>query len=358
MEAQAACDLDGTGSPDSSTAYPLSTIARRAFLLAFILGAEALLASLYLDGASLGPKTGAITGFIRDYGAWLVRGMIGCAALFATSTLLVCDSGLTAFSRKVAATRIGPAWLTLHFATFALFAALSRMLYGQSALEWPSDVTAMLWIAAATLAVILLARAAAPLHTWAQFLSGTRNLIFFAAIASAVACFTGALSHRLWEPATRITFMLVQSILHPLVAELIVEPTKMQIGTDRFSTIIAPECSGLEGAALMLVFALLWLILCRKQIRFPHAFLLVPVGIVALFILNAARIAALILIGHAGARVVANRGFHSQAGWIALILSPSPSQWWPPALRGLRKIKPLFTSMKRRTIPPLPICCR
>jgi exosortase E/protease (VPEID-CTERM system) len=38
---------------------------------------------------------------------------------------------------------------------------------------------------------------------------------------------------------------------------------------------------------------------------------------VLLFLLNAVRIAALIVIGHAGAKDIAIKGFHSQAGWIA-----------------------------------------
>jgi exosortase/archaeosortase family protein len=36
-----------------------------------------------------------------------------------------------------------------------------------------------------------------------------------------------------------------------------------------------------------------------------------------LFLLNAVRIAALILIGNSGARQIALGGFHLQAGWIA-----------------------------------------
>src|SRR5262249_44440230 len=44
--------------------------------------------------------------------------------------------------------------------------------------------------------------------------------------------------------------------------------------------------------------------------------LLIPAGVTVLFLLNAVRIAALVLIGDAGARQIAVGGFHSQAGWI------------------------------------------
>ena len=50
---------------------------------------------------------------------------------------------------------------------------------------------------------------------------------------------------------------------------------------------------------------------------FPAGAALVPAGVVVMYLLNAVRIAALILIGSAGAREIAVGGFHSQAGWIA-----------------------------------------
>jgi len=79
---------------------------------------------------------------------------------------------------------------------------------------------------------------------------------------------------------------------------------------------IAPECSGLEGVGLMLAFGILWLALFRRECRFPRALLLLPVGAIVIFFLNSVRIAALILLGDAGAERIALGGFHSQAGWI------------------------------------------
>ena len=56
----------------------------RVLLLAAVLGAEALVASEFLDGQTLFRKHGFLTGLIRDWGAWSVRFAIGFAALFAT----------------------------------------------------------------------------------------------------------------------------------------------------------------------------------------------------------------------------------------------------------------------------------
>jgi exosortase E/protease (VPEID-CTERM system) len=77
------------------------------------------------------------------------------------------------------------------------------------------------------------------------------------------------------------------------------------------------ECSGLEGAGLLLVFMTAWLILFRRDFRFPRSLLLIPACVVLLYLINAFRIAALFLLGNAGAPAIAAGGFHSQAGWIA-----------------------------------------
>ena len=70
----------------------------------------------------------------------------------------------------------------------------------------------------------------------------------------------------------------------------------------------------------MIAFGIVWLLLFRKESRFPQALVLIPAGVVLIYLLNAARIAALILIGDAGAERIALGGFHSQAGWIAFNL--------------------------------------
>jgi exosortase E/protease (VPEID-CTERM system) len=91
----------------------------------------------------------------------------------------------------------------------------------------------------------------------------------------------------------------------------------MSIGTPAFEVRIAPECSGYEGMGLILAFSSAWLWFFRRQWRFPQALLLIPFGVAAMWIVNAARIAGLILIGNSGAQQIALGGFHSQAGWIA-----------------------------------------
>ena len=71
----------------------------------------------------------------------------------------------------------------------------------------------------------------------------------------------------------------------------------------------------------MLAFCAAWLWFFRREYYFPRALVVIPLGVLAVFLLNAVRIAALILIGDAGYERVATVGFHSQAGWIAFNLA-------------------------------------
>jgi exosortase E/protease (VPEID-CTERM system) len=67
----------------------------------------------------------------------------------------------------------------------------------------------------------------------------------------------------------------------------------------------------------MLVFIAAWLWFHRAEWRFPQAFVLVPIGLAGIWMLNCVRVAGLLLIGIAGAPDIAVGGFHSQAGWLA-----------------------------------------
>jgi exosortase E/protease (VPEID-CTERM system) len=109
----------------------------------------------------------------------------------------------------------------------------------------------------------------------------------------------------------------VRRVLLPIIPTLSADPETRVLSTDRFAVQIAEICSGLEGMGLMLAFCVAWLLYFRREYIFPRALLLVPVGLLAIFALNIMRIAALMLIGHAGFPDVAEYGFHSQAGWIA-----------------------------------------
>jgi len=178
-------------------------------------------------------------------------------------------------------------------------------------------VAGALW-GLALLAVILAIFAFFPPMLCSRLLRGMGSAVSYAALGATVAAELAGLREWLWEHATRSTFAMVEWLLRLVVSGVVADPKTWTIGTQRFQVEVGARCSGIEGIGLMLVFLILWLWFFRKEFRFPQALLLVPAGLLAVWLMNLARIAALILIGHAGATDVAVYGFHSQAGWIAV----------------------------------------
>jgi exosortase E/protease (VPEID-CTERM system) len=105
-------------------------------------------------------------------------------------------------------------------------------------------------------------------------------------------------------------------LLSSLSPDVVYDPATRLLGTKAFQITVAPVCSGYEGMGLVTVALFLFLILFRKNLRFPNALLVLPVGITAIWFCNLLRIVALILIGTHISEEVAVKGFHSQAGWI------------------------------------------
>ena len=294
----------------------LPTLIQRITVLALILGTEALTASIFLDGANL-PREGFLVGLLHDWGAWTVRWMIGFIALFTTFAWLKYKNALAGISSDAESTRVRPLLLVAHASAIFVFAAVSEILYRRGGTYFAADAVVVVWALAGASAAVCLTLAVLPPGIWAMLVRRTGGLWMFAAAASLLACSAGIFSQRLWRFAAQSTFVLVKAMVTTMVADPVVQPAALRIGTHRFTVVIARECSGLEGMALLLVFGALWLTLFRHECRFPQALLLLPAGVIVLFLLNSGRIAALILIGHSGARQVAVGGFHSQAGWMA-----------------------------------------
>jgi exosortase E/protease (VPEID-CTERM system) len=130
----------------------------------------------------------------------------------------------------------------------------------------------------------------------------------------------GTVTGQWWRPLARLTFLLVQGVLSLVCREVVCHPAEFLIGTPAFTVEIAPACSGYEGIGLIWVFLGAYLWLFRRDLRFPRALWLLPLGTVLIWLANAVRIAALILIGAWGSPAVAVGGFHSQAGGLAFNL--------------------------------------
>lgn len=256
-------------------------------------------------------------GFVGHWGAWTVRGLVGFAVIFVTFASLKNGAALAEISKRAEPLPVSFGFMAAHLLAMAAFGALSWALYGNHLAAFSTPLSGPLWLVTGLCGIAFAAFSLIPFTVWLRLLRETGWLWAGALVAVVAACLVGAYSRSLWAPTIGLTFGLTKAFLSLFVSGISADPVRMTLGTAKFTVEIAPECSGFEGAGLVLAFGVLWLWLFRRECRFPQALILLPAGVVTVFLLNAVRITGLILIGNAGAQQVASEGFHSQAGWMA-----------------------------------------
>ena len=308
------------GAPQKLSSLPIHlrrfSVFSRLLALAILFAVELLVISVAVDGDELANR-GNLLRFLAAWGPWVLRFIVGFAALFVTFGYLKSGAMFDEISEQLAAIPIRKRLFTAHVACMVLAGALTFALYKTPVAGGHADLIAVSWLVAGAAAIAFGGFAVIPLALWIQMVRGTGYLWLYTSTAVAAACVVGNSGRALWRPMGRLTFSLVEGLLRLVASGVTADPVKMIIGTGKFRVEIADQCSGFEGAGLILAFGVVWLCLFRKECRFPQALLLVPAGVVVIYLLNAVRIAALVLIGSAGARDIAVGGFHSQAGWIA-----------------------------------------
>ena len=306
-------------SPQDDSSLELSHGLRRIASLALLFAAELIAISVWLDTASL-TRTNGLTGLVGDWGPPLLRSIVAVATVFLTFAYLQSKSALQEIFAQLAQFPIAWGFLAGHFLTMGVFGGLSSVLFGSKIVGLKADSVAVLWLLAGGVGIALAAFAFIPLRLWLQLVRTTGRAWAYALGAGVLVYPLGRFGRSLWNPAISLTFSLVKALLHLFIPDVVADRATFMIGSERFRVVISPQCSGFEGAGLMLVFGVLFLVIFHRENRFPQALLLLPAGVIILWLLNAVRIAVLILIGNAGAKGVALGGFHSQAGWIAFNL--------------------------------------
>jgi len=202
-------------------------------------------------------------------------------------------------------------------AFLALFAFLVAMRRG--APQAAFGLAAARWIAAALVGGWL--------ATILRLLPRGANALPAALAAAAAGAFVLAairlgetVAETFWYVTGDSTVWLVERLVAPFAGAPVVRPAPLVIGTAAFNVYIGAGCSGYQGISLitMLFAGYLWWF--RRLHRFPQSLLLFPVGITLIFLSNAVRIAALLLVGIWISPTIAVDGFHSQAGWIMFLL--------------------------------------
>ncbi|MEO8050203.1 MAG: exosortase E/protease, VPEID-CTERM system [Acidobacteriota bacterium] len=289
---------------------------QRLLLLGGLGLAEVIAISVFADNAAL-QGMGGLNEIIAHWGAWAVHGCIAFFALYGTFAALQDASTLRATFGSLSSQPFGWKFLAVHGSALLVFCFLTFELYSKQDPGITGNGLVVAWLLTGLVTAAVGALAFVPMRIWVEAIRGTGWLGLYAALATIGACVVGNDLRSLWQPAIKLTYYLTSSLLSVFRDNIVSDPGHMLLGTQRFRVNIAPECSGFEGAGLMLAFGILYLLCFRRECRFPHALLLIPAGIVVLFGLNIVRIATLILLGDVGATTVALGGFHSQAGWIA-----------------------------------------
>jgi exosortase E/protease (VPEID-CTERM system) len=288
-------------------------------IIAAALIVETLLMS-YLMQATPAESATRLATVIHGIQHWSFRFVIAYAVSFGMLVYLRGARTLASISATATNTPVRLRWGMVHLLLLLPFAVFSAALYGDF-LALPFPALAIAWHACGICAVGALFAAMAPLPVWMKALRQTTSIPVYASLPAIAAVLAIKGSQLLWAPAAELTFGLVQILLRPLVPSLLGDPSTLTVATDHFAVTISEVCSGLEGVGLMLAFCASWLWYFRREYHFPRALTIVPAALLLVFLLNAVRISALVLIGNAGYERIAMVGFHSQAGWIAFNLA-------------------------------------
>ena len=216
-----------------------------------------------------------------------------------------------------------PVWcvapLAVHVAVLVVFTTLtSRLLEGHAeSLRDPSASLTLAWLLAGSASLAAWSLSVLPFRTWRTAVEHAGWKLGWGVIGGVAIWGVGFLSEELWVSLARYTFAVVAWLLRLIYPTIVSEPANLLIGTPAFKVMIAPSCSGYEGVGLVVGFLSIYLWLFRKKLRFPAALVLLPIGAITIWIVNAIRIVALIAIGTSGWSEIASGGFHSQAGWLA-----------------------------------------
>lgn len=244
-------------------------------------------------------------------------GAVIATALLASSAL---RHDLAELFRASSADRRPWWYLAAHFLAYAVFFWSTGGLLAGMSQSVDQLLPVFLWIGSGLLTLGTWLLAALPFDFWSRILR--RGWTVFAAGAGIglLALEIGRSTGRLWIAFHAATFHAATTLLRLLNSDVVCRPETRDLGAGDFTVSIGQACSGYEGIGLIWAFLGGYLFLFRRELRFPQAFLLLPIGTVVIWMMNVLRIVCLIMVGSWGWPKVALGGFHSQAGWLAFNL--------------------------------------
>ena len=294
--------------------------------------AEYLTVTFRFDALALLDREGAWEGL-----GWM--GLIGPAVFaFATALWILGAAKLRpAFARSVSGAGDAPALLpriAVQLLCFAAFYSITSLLFGaQAPPAGPPEAWILLWLAGGAATLLSLVPIAAGGLRLVPLLRELAMPLGLASLLALVAWGAGLSTLSLWQHLSRVTLDAVAATLGLLLSPIYFDPADVAVGTEQFWVRIEPICSGYEGIGLIIVFLSAYLVGFRERFRFPQVLVLLPLAVLAVWLLNVVRIVALILVGHAGYPDVALGGFHSKAGWLFFCAVALGAIWFSDRVR-------------------------
>jgi exosortase E/protease (VPEID-CTERM system) len=212
-------------------------------------------------------------------------------------------------------------WLAGHGVACGVFTLMTAALLDvEPAAVRPSLLWPMAWVLSGATVLLLWLGTLAPPSGWWHVVQQEYAAVLGASLVGVGAWGSGQLGQALWAPLAELTLWVVRALLGLVYPEISSDLPARVVGTPTFQVTIAPECSGYEGIGCVTLLLTLYLWWFRTHLRFPHALLLLPMGMLAAWVMNALRLTTLIALGTSVSPAVAQGGFHAQAGWIAFLL--------------------------------------
>jgi exosortase E/protease (VPEID-CTERM system) len=301
---------DGTKEP---YVPPNSLPTRRWLLATVLLAAEYVVALLVFDSQRM-PITGDTKAFA------LIGESMPLIIVVMTATLLIGGGPSKAEMTEIAAAFRQPrrTWLLFvgHLLAYALAIGITIFVFNPGLeLERPWLWVA-LWAAASVCSFFLLVAAVVPKAAFRPLTKPAARALAVGLVVGVLAMLAGGATSVLWRPMSRLTLEVVAFMLELAGQEVVSIPEELVVGTPTYEVFVDQPCSGYEGIGLITVMLGFYLFSFRKSLRFPNALLLLPIGIVLIWIANSIRIAALIAVGTWISPEIAEGGFHSAAGWL------------------------------------------
>lgn len=208
-------------------------------------------------------------------------------------------------------------WVTLHLVYVAI---LDRVMLPIHRFTQEADAWQPIWIPLLGGFVLTWLACLIRPDRWLEVL---RAWWKWGAVALAVAGLSVFLSKALalcWYALPKATLWLTQAWLGMISDQVFVDEALQTVGCQDFSVRIYAFCSGYEGMGLVVCFLCCYLWLKRRELTFPRALLLLPLGMVLSFLANTVRLALLVMLGAWVSPKLASQGFHFRAGWLTFVI--------------------------------------